>query len=103
LVLGLGVSPSPLVFIFLVIVGAGVGAYKSLKQYLKAKFAKPFHIYFHDTRSDINCQIADYCGWAIYVRAERAEPRPRKEIEDQIKSCFDVFSGGTNLYYAYPK
>jgi hypothetical protein len=74
---------------------------KSLKQYLKAKFGKPFQIYFHDTRCDINCQIADYCGWAIYVAAERGEERPFKEIEGKVKSCFDVFKTGTNIYYEY--
>lgn len=74
---------------------------KSLKQYLKAKFGKPFQVYFHDTRCDINCQIADYCGWAVYVAAERGELRPRKEIEGKVKSCFDVFATGTNIYYVY--
>jgi len=74
---------------------------KSLKQYLKAKFGKPFHIYFHNTACDINCQIADYCGWAIYVAAERGEKRPLAEVQAQIKSSKDVFASGTTLYYVY--
>jgi len=67
---------------------------KSLKQYLKQSFKKPFYVYFHPTASDINCQIADYCGWAAYVRAERGEERPWAEIKDKVKSCFDVFRTG---------
>ena len=76
---------------------------KSLKQYLKQNFKKPFYVYFHPTASDINCQIADYCGWAVYVRAERGEMRPWEEIKDKVKSCFDVFAKGTHIYYDYKK
>lgn len=76
---------------------------KSLKQYLKNKFQKPFFIYFRSTASDINCQIADYCGWALYVKEERGELRPLGEIQDKVKSCFYVFDHGTTEYYAYKK
>lgn len=76
---------------------------KSLKQYLKNKFQKPFYIYFHKTATDINCQIADYCGWAVYVNVERGETRPLKEIQDRVKSSFDVFQGGAEEYYQYKK
>jgi hypothetical protein len=73
---------------------------KSLKQYFKT-FKKPFYIYFHGTGMDINCQIADYCGWAIYVKSERGELRPYEEIKDKIKSCFDVFGKGDTIYYGH--
>lgn len=76
---------------------------KSLKQYLKSNFDKPFYIYFHPTSSDINCQIADYCGWAIYVRLDRGEDRPWKEIKLKVKSHFDVFERGDTEYYEYKK
>ncbi len=76
---------------------------KSLKKYLKTKFQKPFYIYFHTTSSDINCQVADYCGWAVYVKFERGEVRPWEEIKSKVKSCFDVFKSGTNEYYVYKK
>lgn len=74
---------------------------KSLKRYLKQNFKKPFYVFFRSTASDINCQIADYCGWAIYVRAERGEARPWGEIKDKVKSCFDVFRTGKRTYYDY--
>ncbi len=75
---------------------------KSLKRYFKT-FQKPFYVYFHNTGMDINCQIADYCGWAIYVKVERNEGRPHAEIKDKIKSCFDVFEKGDTIYYQHKK
>jgi len=72
---------------------------KSLKQYLKPRFLKPFYIHFHKTEADINCQIADYCGWSIYVKNERDENRPYKMINDKIKSEFDIFKKGQKTYY----
>ncbi|MFZ5366000.1 MAG: DUF3800 domain-containing protein [Patescibacteria group bacterium] len=72
---------------------------KTLKSYLKQHFQKPFHVYFHQARADINCQIADYCGWAVYVKNERNELRPYNEIKDKIKSEFPIFRRGTTVYY----
>lgn len=74
---------------------------KSLKQYLKRKTKKPFYIYFHKAEADINCQLADYCGWALYVKAERGESRPYSVVKNKIKSAFDIFSRGTVEYYEY--
>tara|TARA_Y100000310_G_scaffold226477_1_gene228596 strand:+ start:176 stop:871 length:696 start_codon:yes stop_codon:yes gene_type:complete len=65
---------------------------KSLKQYLKKKTKKQFYIYFHKVEADINCQLADYCGWAIYVDAERNEKRPLKVIKNKVKSIIDISS-----------
>ena len=76
---------------------------KSLKQYLKPKFKKPFYIYFHKAEADINCQLADYCGWALYVNIERGENRPFQNIKEKIKSNFDIFARGTTEYYKYKK
>ena len=75
--------------------------FKSLEEYLKANFKKPFRIYFRPAASDINCQIADYCGWAVYVRAESKEVRPWQEIKDKVKSHFNVFASGDTEYYEY--
>ncbi|MFA5945354.1 MAG: DUF3800 domain-containing protein [Patescibacteria group bacterium] len=72
---------------------------KSLKQYLKNTFAKPFRIYFHQACSDINCQIADYCGWAIYVNMTRNEPRPLFVIRPYVQSMFEIFESGVTEFY----
>lgn len=74
---------------------------KTLKQYLKANFNKPFEIYFHQSRADLNCQLADYCGWAVAIKWEREESRSYEIIKDKIKSEFDIFSAGTTVYYDY--
>lgn len=74
---------------------------KSLKTYLKQHCQKPFYIYFHQSKADLNCQIADYCGWAIYVKNERKELRPINQIKTKIKSEFEIFQRGTTEYYPY--
>jgi len=76
---------------------------KALKSYLKTYTNLPFNIYFHDGRADINCQIADYCCWAIAVKWERNELRPIAEIQSKVKSEFEIFKNGTIVYYPYTK
>ncbi len=76
---------------------------KSLKIYLKQHFNKPFNIYFHQSKADVNCQIADYCGWAIYVKNERQELRPMKQVKSKVKSEFSIFQRGQTEYYQYKK
>lgn len=72
---------------------------KTLKSYLKKYFSMPFEIYFHQACADLNCQIADYCGWAIAIRKERNENRPYKLIKDKIKSEYEIFKKGETVYY----
>lgn len=72
---------------------------KFLKSYLKQYSNKPFYIYFHQSKADINCQIADYCGWAIYVKNDRNETRPHTQIKNKIKSEFSIFERGQTTYY----
>ncbi len=76
---------------------------KTLKTYFKHQFKKPFEIYFHNAKSDLNCQIADYCCWAISIKWERQETRPYQLLENKniIKSEFDLFQRGFNTYYDY--
>lgn len=82
---------------------------RTLKHFLKKIFPKEtfpnfsFEIYSHQTCADLNCQLADYCCWAISVRAERGEERPFEVIKSQIKSVFDIFKSGSPEYYQYDK
>lgn len=76
---------------------------QALKESLKAHIGKPFHIYFHDGKADINSQIADYCSWAIYRSLEDGETRPLEEIETKVRTKFDMFERGTTEYYEYPE
>lgn len=59
---------------------------KILKEYIKSNFSVPFEIYFHKSQSDINSQLVDYFGWAIYVKFERDETRPYNLVKKFIKS-----------------
>ncbi len=52
-----------------------------------------------DSRGEHLLQLADYCGWALYVARERAEPRPRASIATLIHSDFEVFARGVTRYY----
>ena len=72
-------------------------------QYLKKHSAKRFEIYFHQAKADLNCQLADYCGWAIAIKWERGENRSYALVQDKIKSEFEIFKMGTTLYYEYIK
>jgi len=75
---------------------------QTLKHFLKNNFSGvPFEIYSHKSCADLNCQLADYCCWAISVYAERNEKRPYQVIRPQVKSVFDIFKSGETEYYQY--
>lgn len=71
----------------------------ALKAVLKTATKVPFRIYFWANKADLNCQIADYCGWAIYVAWERNELRPRNTISKLVMSQFDLFGRGNQTFY----
>lgn len=74
---------------------------KHLKVYFKQKFDKVPYIYFYQGKSDINCQISDYCGWAVFIKWERDEKRPYEIIKNKLNSEFDIFRTGEITYYDY--
>ena len=75
---------------------------QTLKHFLKSKFPRAsFEIYSHQTCADLNCQLADYCSWAISVKYERGETRPYDVIKSRIKSEFDIFKNGIGEYYKH--
>ena len=75
---------------------------KTLKQYLKDHFPGiPFEIFSHRSCADLNCQLADYCCWAISVKWERQEMRPYEVIQSRIRNEFPIFRGGRTEYYQY--
>jgi RNA binding exosome subunit len=77
---------------------------QTLKHFLKTNFVGvPFEIYSHQTCADLNCQLADYCCWAIAVKSDRGEERPYEIIKKQVKSEFDIFKNGDKEYYKYEK
>lgn len=59
----------------------------------------PFQIYFQENRCDLNCQIADYCGWAIARKWELRDERSYNLIRGRIRNEFDIFERGLSTYY----
>lgn len=72
---------------------------KVLSLQLANRAKVPYVIYFHENKSDMNCQIADYCGWAITRKWEKRDMRSYDLIKGKIKNEFDLFARGTNTYY----
>lgn len=72
---------------------------KTLRVYLTNRTSVPFFIYFHATKADLNCQIADYCGWAISKKWEKNDFRSYELIKHHIQSEFPIFEVGTTIYY----
>jgi len=59
----------------------------------------PYRILHHESKSNIDLQIADYCNWAIYRKWDRGDERSYKKIEKAIKSEFPIFEKGATAYY----
>ncbi len=74
---------------------------KTLKKDLKERCLKSFETYFHQAKSDINCQLVDYCGWAIAIKWERGENRSFDLMQNKIKSEYEIFKVGDRTYYLY--
>ena len=72
----------------------------TLHNFLKFNFSSIHsQIYFHQSGNDLNCQLADYCCWAISVKYTRNEQRPYQIIKKRIKSEFNIFKTGDTIYY----
>lgn len=71
---------------------------KTVKPQLKT-LGKAYGIYFHQTLSDFNGQIADYAAWAKYVSLERSENRPLRALGNIQATSFDIFQNGKTKYY----
>ncbi|MBF2734713.1 MAG: DUF3800 domain-containing protein [Betaproteobacteria bacterium AqS2] len=72
---------------------------KNIKRSIGNRFNLIPYIYFHQMKSDFNCQICDYCCWAIFAKWSRNETRPYDEIESHIMSEFDLFETESIKYY----
>jgi hypothetical protein len=59
----------------------------------------PYVICMHHSASHPYLQIVDYLSWAIYVKWERGEVRPYKEVKHLIFSEFLIFEHGFIDWY----
>jgi len=76
---------------------------KNLKKYFKQRFEIVPYINFHQVKADINCQLADYCGWALFRKWESDDIRSYNLIKEKISSEFPIFEKGETTYYQYKK
>jgi len=74
------------------------GIKSSIKELLK-EHKIIFHLRHRDSKSNVYLQAVDYCAWAIYEKWTLNEERPRKEIEDKIRSEYEIFKEGETSYY----
>jgi hypothetical protein len=58
-----------------------------------------FRVYHHDSKSNLDLQIADYCNWAIYRKWNSGDDRSYQVIQPVIRSEFEIFKAGTRCYY----
>ncbi len=58
-----------------------------------------YRIYHHDSKSNFDLQIVDYCNWAVYRKWDRGDEKTYQTIKAVIRSEFDIFQTGTTYYY----
>jgi len=58
-----------------------------------------YRLLHHDSKSNFDLQIADYCNWAIYRKWDRKDDRSYQRIKPAISSEFEIFRSGTCYYY----
>ncbi|HBB88306.1 MAG TPA: hypothetical protein DC047_11885 [Blastocatellia bacterium] len=58
-----------------------------------------YRLLHHDSKSNFQLQIADYCNWAIYRKWDRNNLRSYDLIKSAVESEFDIFEAGTITYY----
>ncbi len=58
-----------------------------------------YHLLHHDSKSNMDLQITDYCNWAIYRKWDAQDERSYQMIRPTIVSEFNFCQKGTILYY----
>jgi hypothetical protein len=74
---------------------------KAVKSILAEMLPKAtrYRLLHHESKSNMDLQIADYCNWAVYRKWARGDKRSYNIIMQVIKTEFDIFQNGTTLYY----
>ena len=58
-----------------------------------------YRVLHHDSKSNMDLQIADYCNWAVYRKWSTQDERSYQLIRPAIASEFDFCQKGTTYYY----
>jgi len=59
----------------------------------------PYTLSMHSSASHPYLQIVDYCSWAVYVKWERGEVRPFKQIKNLVRSEFLIYQNKKAKWY----
>jgi hypothetical protein len=58
-----------------------------------------YRLLHHESKSNLDLQIADYCTWALYRKWNAGDARSFQHIAPAVTSEFDLFRTGTRFYY----
>lgn len=58
-----------------------------------------YRILHHDSKSNMDLQIVDYCNWAVYRKWHAGDDRSYQLIRQAVVSEFDFCRTGTEYYY----
>jgi len=58
-----------------------------------------YRVLHHDSKSNMDLQIVDYCSWAIYRKWNMLDERSYKLIQPVIANEFDFCQSGKIMYY----
>lgn len=76
----------------------------SLIYYMEKMFGSkgiPNVLYQHQSCSDLNLQVVDYCSWAIQRSWEMGDDRSYRIIEQKVMKIGDLFRNGDMEYYSF--
>ncbi len=74
---------------------------KGLKPYLRQHLPERtrYELLHHQSKADLNLQVADYISWAIYRKWNSSDVRSYGTIQSCIRSEIDALEGHAEEYY----
>ena len=74
---------------------------KAVKQTLAEMLPRTarYRLLHHESKSNMDLQIVDYCNWAIYRKWDFDDTRSSSLIQSAIASEYDIFKRGKTFYY----
>ena len=70
---------------------------KAVKQTLSEMLPESavYRVLHHDSKSNFDLQIVDYCTWAIQRKWTQSDERSYRHIQTAVRSEFDIFQTGS--------
>jgi hypothetical protein len=58
-----------------------------------------YRLLHHESKSNLDLQIADYCTWALYRKWNSGDTRSFDHIRPVVASEFDIFQTRSRFYF----